>query len=50
MEKGFLILSGILRAQEQDVVRALRKSGFTAQEIRRRGKWIAILARRQKAG
>jgi ribosomal protein L11 methyltransferase len=49
-EKGFLIVSGILRAQEQDVVRALRKSGFTAQEIRRRGKWIAILARRQKAG
>ena len=41
---GQLILSGILRSQESAVVRALRQHGFTASEIRRRGKWIALLA------
>ena len=40
-----LILSGILRSQEAAVVRALRRHGFTPSEIRRRGKWIAVLAR-----
>jgi len=43
---GSLILSGILRGQQRDVVHALRKSGLSVQEIRRRGKWSAILARR----
>lgn len=47
---GYLILSGVLRGQEREVIRALRKNDFFAEEIRRRGKWIAILARRQKAG
>ena len=47
---GALILSGILRNQESDVVRRLEMSGFATQEIRRRGKWIALLAVRQKAG
>jgi ribosomal protein L11 methyltransferase len=41
---GHLILSGILRSQETAVVRALRCHSFTASEIRRRGKWIALLA------
>jgi ribosomal protein L11 methyltransferase len=47
---GYLILSGILRSQETTVVRALRRHSFVASEIRRRGKWIALLAqpRRQK--
>jgi ribosomal protein L11 methyltransferase len=40
-----LILSGILRSQESAVVRALRHHGFTSSEIRRRGKWIAVVAR-----
>lgn len=40
---GHLILSGILRSQETTVVRALRQHGFTASEIRRRGKWTALL-------
>jgi ribosomal protein L11 methyltransferase len=40
---GRLILSGILRSQETAIVRALRRYGFTASEIRRRGKWIALL-------
>jgi ribosomal protein L11 methyltransferase len=41
---GHLILSGILRGQESTVVRALRRHSFTILEIRRRGKWIALLA------
>jgi len=41
---GYLILSGILRSQETMVVRALRQHGFSASEIRRRGKWIAVHA------
>lgn len=41
---GFLILSGILRAQENAVVSALRRNGFALQEVRRRGKWVALLA------
>jgi ribosomal protein L11 methyltransferase len=41
---GRLILSGILRKQESDVVRALRRHGFATLELRRRGKWIALLA------
>ena len=41
---GFLILSGILRTQEEAVVSALRRNGFAIQEIRRRGKWVALLA------
>jgi ribosomal protein L11 methyltransferase len=48
---GVLILSGILRDQERRVVRKLRSSNFAIENLRRRGKWIAILAsRRQKAG
>ena len=42
---GRMILSGILRNQESGVVQALRRHGFAIAEIRRRGKWIAILAR-----
>ena len=41
---GRLILSGILRAQEKEVVRALCRQGFAVAEARRRGKWIALLA------
>jgi ribosomal protein L11 methyltransferase len=41
---GHLILSGILRTQEAAVVRALRRHCFEVPEIRRRGKWIALLA------
>ena len=42
---GRLILSGVMRDQERDLIRALRRNGFAAVEIRRRGKWIALLAR-----
>jgi len=40
---GHMILSGILRSQETAVVRALGRHGLTASEVRRRGKWIALL-------
>lgn len=46
---GRLILSGVLRSQETMVVRALRHHGFIASQIRRRGKWIALLAIRRMA-
>jgi ribosomal protein L11 methylase PrmA len=42
---GFLVLSGILRAQEREVLRTLRHHRFHATEIRRRGQWIALVAR-----
>jgi ribosomal protein L11 methyltransferase len=47
---GQLILSGILRAQENDVTRALSLIGFSTPEIRRRGKWIALVAEQQRRG
>jgi ribosomal protein L11 methyltransferase len=40
-----LILSGMLRDQEAQLVRALKRNGIVIVEMRRRGKWIAILAR-----
>lgn len=39
---GRLLLSGILRTQEAEVVRALRRRAFTVLETRRRGKWVAL--------
>ena len=41
---GVLILSGILRAQEAEVGRAIRRLNLAIQEDRRHGKWIALLA------
>ncbi|HKP04958.1 MAG TPA: 50S ribosomal protein L11 methyltransferase [Chthoniobacterales bacterium] len=46
--EGCLILSGILTTQETSVVRALRRQGFTCSETRRRGKWVALLAERDR--
>ena len=40
--QGWIILSGIMRAQERVVLQALRANGIKVQEIRRRGKWIAL--------
>jgi len=42
-QDGSLILSGVLRSQEKAVARALDRAAFLVGEIRRRGKWIAIL-------
>lgn len=41
---GCMILSGIVRSQEQTVAAALRRNAFVPHEIKRRGKWIAIRA------
>ena len=41
---GCLILSGILRSQERAMRRALKQNSLEVSEVRRRGKWIAILA------
>jgi ribosomal protein L11 methyltransferase len=43
----WLILSGMLRAQEPNVGRALNRNKIDIIEVRRRGKWVAILARRR---
>jgi len=43
---GAVILSGVLRDQERKVLRAVRASKLSVGIIRRRGKWVAILAGR----
>jgi ribosomal protein L11 methyltransferase len=41
----WLILSGVLRAQEKEFIRALRHNKIELIDARRRGKWIAVLAK-----
>ncbi len=41
---GWLILSGILRKQEKELKRVLRRNKIDIIRVRRRGKWIAIAA------
>jgi ribosomal protein L11 methyltransferase len=38
--KGRLVFSGVLRAQEREVVAALRGAGFRIERIVRKGKWV----------
>lgn len=45
---GRLIFSGVLRAQEAEVVAAFETHGFQMERIVRKGKWIAGLATRAK--
>ena len=40
----WLILSGILRGQEREVTRAFKRHKIDILQLRRRGKWVAILA------
>jgi ribosomal protein L11 methyltransferase len=47
-EEGCLILSGVLRSQETTLLTALRRHGCRTAEIKRRGKWIAVLAVRAR--
>jgi ribosomal protein L11 methyltransferase len=47
---GWLILSGVLREQEPQLLRALKRNGISIVETRRRGKWIALLASRGRPG
>jgi ribosomal protein L11 methyltransferase len=39
----WMILSGILRSQKRDVTRALRRHKIDILQVRRHGKWVAIL-------
>jgi len=45
---GWLILSGILRSQQDELVQALHRNGIDVIRMKHRGKWVAILARRSK--
>lgn len=45
----WLILSGILREQEREVTRALKRNKIDIVQLRRRGKWVALLARTKKS-
>lgn len=42
---SWLIFSGVLREQEHNFIDALKRNRMAVAEVRRRGKWIAILAR-----
>jgi ribosomal protein L11 methyltransferase len=42
---SWLILSGVLRAQEDRLFRVLRRNSIRLVSVKRRGKWIAVLAR-----
>ena len=46
----WLILSGILRTQEKEFVRALSRSKIDIVKVRRRGQWIAVLAKTHLTG
>jgi ribosomal protein L11 methyltransferase len=43
---GWLILSGILCSQKHEFVRALQRNHLDVVDMKRRGKWMAFLARR----
>ena len=45
---GWLILSGILRSQEGDLVGALQRNKLDVISRKRRGKWMAFLARSRR--
>lgn len=42
---GRIILTGVLRQQEQELAQKLRANRFVILETKRRGKWIALLAK-----
>ena len=44
----WLILSGILRSQQDELVCALQRNHYDVISTKRRGKWIAFLARRRR--
>jgi ribosomal protein L11 methyltransferase len=41
---NWVILSGVLRTQEDEVLRVLRKNNVAIASVKRRGKWIALAA------
>jgi ribosomal protein L11 methyltransferase len=44
---GWLILSGILRSQQNELASALKRNRFGIIKMKRLGKWVAILAKRR---
>jgi ribosomal protein L11 methyltransferase len=44
---SWLILSGVLRRQEDKLLRILRRNNIEIVNVKRRGKWIAVLANRR---
>jgi ribosomal protein L11 methylase PrmA len=46
---AWLILSGILRSQQDELVLALQRNAVDVISMKHRGKWVAILARRASA-
>ena len=42
---GWLILSGLLRTQENEFLRVLRRNKIEIVKVKRRAKWIAVLAK-----
>jgi ribosomal protein L11 methyltransferase len=46
---GFLIFSGILRDQKDEIKEWLRGSGLELEQTRNRGKWVTMLARKPRS-
>ena len=44
---NWLILSGVLRKQEERFLRVLRRNNIEITTVKRRGKWIAVAARKR---
>ena len=42
---GWLILSGVLREQEAELIHALRRNKIAIAQIRRRAKWVTVLCK-----
>src|SRR3954467_2779337 len=45
---AWLILSGVLRSQQDELVHGLQRNHLDVVSIKRRGKWVAVLAGRDK--
>lgn len=43
---GLFVCSGIIREREQDVLAALEQAGYALIEERKKGEWVAMIARR----
>jgi ribosomal protein L11 methyltransferase len=44
---NWLILSGVLRRQEDKLLRVLQRNNMAIVNVKRRGKWVAVLANRR---
>jgi ribosomal protein L11 methyltransferase len=43
--KGWLIVTGVLRSQQNELMRELRRNHFNIHAVKCRGKWIAVMGR-----